>query len=100
MFQLFRKNNKRKKRQPKLADLDGHPLKEGDVVESLRYEMGKCRIILEEEGYIYESLETGKRVSWAKMIDARDHLQLAQSICRAESVGSFCKHFKFTRKFI
>ncbi len=80
MFQLFKKNSKRKKGQPKLADLDGNPLKEGDVVESLRYEMGKSRIILSEEGYIYESLETGKRVSWAKMIDATTENQKVRKI--------------------
>ena len=80
MFQLFKKNSSRKKRQPKLADLDGNPLKEGDVVESLRYELGKCRILLSEEGYIYESLETGKRVSWAKMIDATTENQKVRKI--------------------
>jgi len=80
MFQLFKKNSSAKKRQPKLADLDGNPLKEGDIVESLRYELGKCRILLSEEGYIYESLDTGKRVSWAKMIDATTENQKVRKI--------------------
>ena len=80
MFQLFKKNSTKKKKQPKLADLDGNPLKEGDIVESLRYELGKCRIILSEEGYIYESLDTGKRVSWAKMIDATTENQKVRKI--------------------
>ncbi len=80
MFQLFKKNSSAKKKQPKLADLDGNPLKEGDVVESLRYELGKCRILLSEEGYIYESLDTGKRVSWAKMIDATTENQKVRKI--------------------
>ncbi len=80
MFQLFRKNSSRKKKQPKLADLDGNPLKEGDIVESLRYELGKCRILLSEEGYIYESLDSGKRVSWAKMIDATTENQKVRKI--------------------
>ncbi len=80
MFQLFKKNSSAKKRQPKLADLDGNPLKDGDIVESLRYELGKCRIILAEEGYIYESLDTGKRVSWAKMIDATTENQKVRKI--------------------
>jgi len=80
MFQLFKKNSSAKKRQPKLADLDGNLLKEGDVVESLRYELGKCRIILSDEGYIYESIDTGKRVSWAKMIDATTENQKVRKI--------------------
>ena len=80
MFQLFKKNSARKRKQPKLADLDGNPLKEGDIVESLRYEMGKCKILVTEEGYIYESLDTGKRVSWAKMIDATTENQKVRKI--------------------
>jgi hypothetical protein len=80
MFQLFKRNNSRKKGQPKLADLDGNPLKEGDLVESLRYELGKCKIVVSEEGYIYESLDTGKRVSWAKMIDATTENQKVRKI--------------------
>ena len=80
MFQLFKRNSSKKKRQPKLADLDGNPLKEGDVVESLRYEMGKCKILVAEDGYVYESLDTGKRVSWAKMIDATTENQKVRKI--------------------
>ncbi len=79
MFQLFKKSSGKKK-QPKLEDLNGNPLKEGDIVESLRYELGKCRIVLSEEGYIYESLDTGKRVSWAKMIDATTENQKVRKI--------------------
>lgn len=80
MFQLFKRNNSKKKKQPKLADLNGNPLKEGDVVESLRYEMGKCKILVAEEGYVYESIDTGKRVSWAKMIDATTENQKVRKI--------------------
>ncbi|UCG26887.1 MAG: hypothetical protein JSV24_07865, partial [Bacteroidales bacterium] len=57
-----------------------NPLKEGDIVESLRYEMGRCKILVTEEGYIYESLDTGKRVSWAKMIDATTENQKVRKI--------------------
>lgn len=80
MFQFFKKNNARKKKQPKLADLDGNPLKEGDIVESLRYELGKCKILVSEEGYIYESIDTGKQVNWAKMIDATTENQKVRKI--------------------
>ena len=37
---------------------------------SLRYELGECRIIMTEEGYAYESVKTGEKVNYAKMIDA------------------------------
>jgi hypothetical protein len=79
MVPFFKKSSKKKK-QPKLADFDGNPLKEGDVVESLRYEMGKSKLLLTEEGYVYESLESGKRVSWAKMIDASTENQKVRKI--------------------
>jgi hypothetical protein len=80
MFQLFRKDNNRKRKKPKLADFDGNPLKEGDVVESLRYDLGKCKLFYTDEGYVYESLESGKRVSWAKMIDASTENQKVRKI--------------------
>jgi len=56
---MFR--NKKKESLPAMHDLDGKQLKEGDVVESLRYELGKCRIIKNGEMYLYESLESGKK---------------------------------------
>ena len=80
MFQLFKKSSSRKKKQPKLADLDGNPLKEGDIVESLRYELGKCKILVSEEGYIYESIDSGQKVNWAKMIDATTENQKVRKI--------------------
>ena len=57
------------------VDMEGHKLQEGDYVESLRYELGICRIILTGEGYVYESLEDGTKVNWARMIDARTKYQ-------------------------
>lgn len=80
MFQLFKKDSSKKRKMPKLADFDGNPLKEGDVVESLRYDLGKCKLFFTDEGYVYESLETGKRVSWAKMIDASTENQKVRKI--------------------
>ena len=53
-----------------MLDLDGKALQVGDFVECLRYEMGKCQLIKTEEGFAYESLEDGKRVSWVRMVDA------------------------------
>jgi hypothetical protein len=62
-----RKSDKSKIR---FVDLDGQPLKEGDTVMSLRYDMGESRIIKTEEGLAYESLKTGEKVSYTRMIDA------------------------------
>jgi len=56
--------------KPRFADLDGNPLKEGDVVMSLRYDMGESRIINTDKGMVYESIKTGVQVTWDKMIDA------------------------------
>ena len=44
-------------------------------MESLRYHLGACKIILENEMYYYESLESGERVSWTRMIDAATEKQ-------------------------
>lgn len=79
MFGLFKKNEN-KKHQPILADLNNQPLQEGDVVESLRYGLGKCRIIMGEKGFAYESLENGKQVSWHLMVDAATDLQKVKKI--------------------
>lgn len=74
MFGLFRKKTK-KKTLPNLQDLEHNPLQEGDLVESLRYDLGECRLILIEGQYYYESLESGKQVSWLRMIDASTERQ-------------------------
>jgi hypothetical protein len=63
-------NFKKKKSRLKFYDFDGQPLKEGDMVMSLRYDLGECRIIMTESGFAYESIKTGEKVSYAKMIDA------------------------------
>jgi hypothetical protein len=68
MTSLF--NRRKKKSRIKFYDFDGQPLKEGDIVLSLRYDLGECRIIMTENGYAYESIKTGERVNYAKMIDA------------------------------
>lgn len=63
---------KKKKSSTELnfADLDGIPLKVGDKVLSLRYDLGECMIINTEEGLAYESIQTKKIVTWGRMIDA------------------------------
>lgn len=57
------------------VDLEGRPLKEGDRVMSLRYDLGECRIINTEEGMVYESISTGNKVNYARMIDAASGYQ-------------------------
>ena len=75
-FSLFKKKNK--KRQ--LKDLDGNPIHPGDKVESLRYDLGECILIDGENGYEYESVATGEKVSFAKMIDAATTFQKVKKI--------------------
>ena len=69
MFNLFNRRNGQNK-LPQISDLDDNPLTEGDLVDCLRYDMGKCKLILEGTEWFYESVETGERVSYVKMIDA------------------------------
>lgn len=81
MFGLFKKKDKNGSGTPVLSDLNGNPLQEGDVVESLRYNMGKSKVITGDDGQVfYESLETGKQVSWALMVDAATNLQKVKKI--------------------
>ena len=71
MFGLFKK----KKKELVLFDLEGNQLIEGDIVLSLRYDLGECRLIKTEQGFEYESIENKNRVSWVKMIDAATERQ-------------------------
>ena len=71
MFGLFKK----KKKEISLSDLDGNRLKDGDIVLSLRYDLGECRLMKTEDGYDYQSLATEEKVSWLKMIDAATEYQ-------------------------
>lgn len=83
MFSFLKKKNKHEngvKPLPELSDLDGMTLKEGDIVEVLRYELGQCRIVVEDKKYYYESLTTGERVSWVKMIDASTNFQKVRKV--------------------
>ena len=69
MFGLFKKKPK-EKQPPQLQDLNGKPIKEGDKVTSLRYELGICTVALEGLEYFYVSDESGEKVSYVKMVDA------------------------------
>jgi hypothetical protein len=78
MAGLFSKKSGKGKLQ--FADLEGQPLKEGDMVMSLRYELGECRIIKTDEGFAYESLANGEKVSYVKMIDAATGYQKVKKL--------------------
>ncbi|MCD6201183.1 MAG: hypothetical protein J7K46_05170 [Bacteroidales bacterium] len=62
------------------ADMDGKELHVGDYVESFRYALGYCRILLTDKGYVYESLENGTRINWARMIDASTKYQKVKKL--------------------
>ena len=75
MLDFFRRNKNKTQEAPPLADLSGLPLAEGDTVESLRYDLGTCRVIFTEKGLTYQSLNDGRQVSWHRMVDAATDLQ-------------------------
>jgi len=80
MFGLFKKS-KKQITPLQLLDLEQNILNEGDIVESLRYDLGEAKIIKNEENnWVYESLETGTQVSWLRMIDAITKLQKVRKI--------------------
>jgi hypothetical protein len=81
MFKWFRKNGSgRSGSKLKMVDLDGNVLNEGDVVESLRYDLGECKLLKTDDGYEYESVSSGEKVSWAKMVDAATENQKVRKI--------------------
>ena len=88
MFKFFRRNNKNGKgdgpKPLRMVDIEGIPLSEGDIVESLRYELGKCRIVSGDGGMQYESLETGKKVHYLKMVDAATSFQKVKKLQAGE----------------
>lgn len=69
-----------KKSDLNFSDLEGLPLKEGDKVLSLRYDLGECIIINTEEGLAYESIEKKTVVTWAKMVDAASKNQKVRKL--------------------
>ena len=81
MFNFFKKKEKNKANSNlKMVDLDQNPLKTGDLVDALRYDLGKSKVIKTEKGLAYESIETGKVVTWHLMVDAATELQKVKKI--------------------
>ena len=83
MFGLFKKK-KDSSELPQLFDLNNEPLREGDIVEAFRYDLGTCKLSIQEEVYVYESIDSGKQVSWLKMIDASTDFQKVKKIPEQE----------------
>ena len=71
---------KKKKKKYKLIDIEGVALSIGDNVEAMRYELGKCKIVEGENGPEYQSIKSGEKVSFAKMIDAHTLYQKVKKI--------------------
>lgn len=80
MFSFFKSKKPAKEKSAELFDLDHRPIREGDRVLSLRYDMGECRVLRTESGIEYESLSTGLRKSWIYMIDAATELQKVRKL--------------------
>jgi len=81
MFNFFKKKGKSDKSSTlRMVDLDQNPIKPGDMVDALRYELGKSKVIETEKGLAYESIETGKVVTWHLMVDAATELQKVKKL--------------------
>ena len=79
MFSLFKKK-KKKESTPQLLDINNNPLQPGDKVEAMRYELGDCELIKEEDTYYYVSISSDKKVNWLKMIDASTQNQKVRKL--------------------
>ena len=81
MFDFLKFNKEEPpKEEPLMLDLENRPLNDGDIVEVLRYDMGKSRVITTEKGLAYESMENGKIVTWHYMVDAATSLQKVKKL--------------------
>lgn len=82
-FNLFKKKNlsvRQAGKKKQLQDLNGALLFSGDKVDCLRYEMGESILLEVENGFEYESIKTGQKVSYAKMIDAATSFQKVRKL--------------------
>lgn len=85
MFELFKK--KKKKSLPQLIDLNDNPLVPGDMVTSYRYELGTCKVVEEDGIFFYQSIESGIKINWLKMIDAATEKQKVEKILNADKTS-------------
>ena len=70
MFKSLFKKKPKEKQPPQLLDINGNPILPGDRVESQRYELGECTVVLEGLEFFYQSVEKEDRVSYTRMVDA------------------------------
>ena len=80
MFSFLKR--KKPEHAPVLADLHHQPLSEGDTVEALRYDLGVCRVVSTDQGMAYRSVESGRQVSWHRMVDASTALQKVKKVVK------------------
>ena len=81
LFDFFKKKNTPPPLPTlEMADLSNNALQEGDIVEALRYDLGQCKVIRLEKGFEYESIQTGRRVSYLRMVDAITGLQKVKKV--------------------
>ena len=81
MFNFFKKKGKSDKSSNlRMVDLDQNPLKPGDMVEALSYELGKSKVIVTVIGLAYVSIESGKVVTWHLMVDDATEFQKVKKI--------------------
>lgn len=69
-----------KKPSIKLLDLDSQPLANGDKVHSLRYGLGECILHITDSEVYYESLKSGERISYTRMVDATTEFQKVRKV--------------------
>ena len=81
---LFKKKPK-EPQAPSIQDLNGNPILEGDIVKSLRYELGDCTVVLDGLHFYYESIESKERVSFTKMVDAITGFQKVEKLDNSQS---------------
>ncbi len=63
-----------------MVDLNRNPLRPGDTVDALRYDLGRSKVIETEKGLAYESIESGRVVTWHLMVDASTELQKVRKV--------------------
>ena len=76
MFGLFKK----KPKQLELQDINGNVLQVGDLVKSLRYDLGQCELVKKEDDRFYYKSKNGDEVSYTKMVDAITGWQKVEKI--------------------
>jgi hypothetical protein len=82
LFDFFKKSNGTARKEPvlEMTDMYNNPLQEGDTVEAMRYDLGRCKVVKAEKGFEYESLATGQRVSYLRMVDAITGFQKVKKV--------------------